>query len=145
MRIEKVSFTALLDSPLLKEYAAECSIPEIGEIKPSEQIYAMMESAQLQQCFAAYLGDELIGFANLLTTIYPHYSVKEATLESIFVAAEHRKLGAGTALKQAVKQYAKEAGCQDLLSSAPKGSKAEQVLSKTKGARAISTIFIERL
>lgn len=145
MRIEKVSFTAIIDSPLLKEYAAECSIPEIGEIKPSALIYASMESKGFQQCFAAYQDEQLIGFASLLTTVLPHYSKRVATLESLFVGAEHRKTGAGTALMQAVEAYAKEAQCKAILYSAPAGGKLEKVLSKRRSLRRTNSVFTQAL
>ena len=145
MRIEKVSFTALLDSPLLKEYAAECSIPEIGEIKPSALLYASMESKGFQHCFGAFQGDMLVGFASLLTTVYPHYSVKCATLESLFVGKQYRKMGAGTDLMRFVQQFAKEAGCKAILYSAPAGGQLERVLSNRKSMRRTNTVYCQPL
>lgn len=145
MRIEKVSFTAIIDSPLLKEYAAECSIPEIGQIKPSLTMYSMMEGAGLQQCFGVYQGDLLIGFASLLTTILPHYSEKVATLESLFVGKQFRKLGAGTDLMKFVQKYAKEAGCKAILYSAPAGGQLERVLANRKSMRRTNSVFTQAL
>lgn len=140
--VKLISYAEILTYPgLLAEYAAECSIPEIGPINPQPQIYAQMEAAGIARCFGVFHAESLIGFACLLTTVYPHYGVKVATLESLFVSNQFRGSNAGTKLMQAVEAYAKEAGCKAILYSAPAKGKLERLLSKRKMGRKTNSVF----
>lgn len=143
--IRKVGSIDILNSDLLADYAAECSIPEIGKINPSAGMYAMMEGAGLMQCFGVYKNEQLIGFASVLTTIIPHYSKKVATLESLFVSEQYRHTDAGSELMATVEHYAKETGCTAILYSAPTAGKLEQVLSRRKAYRQSNSVFVRKL
>ena len=136
-------FAAPNAADLLAEYAAECSIPLIGKIDPRQEMYAAMERNGALQCFGAYAGNRLIGFAAVLTTVLPHYGKKVATMESLFVAKSGRKGGTGAELLKAVNQYAKETGCVAILYSAPAGGKLEKLLSRT--CKQTNTVFCRSL
>lgn len=135
----------LSERELIAEYAVECSIPEIGEINPSPEMYAAMERAGILKIFGAFHAEQLVGFASVLITVLPHYSKKVCTLESIFVLRSMRIHGLGTELMQAVKRYAKEEGCQAILYSAPSGGRLEKVLNSDKRTRCTSAIFCQKL
>ncbi len=144
--IKPISFTEVLECPdLLAEYAAECSIPEIGKINPQPQIYAALEQNGVMQCFGVFAGDRMVGFANVLTTVLPHYGQKMATLESLFVSKKFRNGGAGGKLMDAVEAYAKEAGCVGILYSAPAGGKLERLLAASKRYKRTNAIFFGSL
>lgn len=130
---------------LLKEYAEECSLPEVGEINPQQEMYATMQALGVNKFFAAYEGLNLIGFASVLTAVLPHYSRKVATIESIFVAKEHRSTDAGRALMHTVEHHAKEQGCGAILYSAPAGGKLERLLTVKGGYRHSNTVFVKAL
>ncbi|HVW77449.1 MAG TPA: GNAT family N-acetyltransferase [Alloacidobacterium sp.] len=135
-RIEQVSVIDIFQSSeapeLFAEYAAECSIPLIGEIHPQPAIYEAMENTGMLKCFGVFSDEKLVGFATVFTTILPHYDKKTATLESLFVKAKKRSGGLGQKLIEHIEQSAKEAGCVAILYSAPAGGKLERLLSRKK-------------
>ena len=134
---------------LLAEYAAECSIPSIGDINPQPEMYTAMEHVGLLKCLGAYQWGVLVGFANVLTSVLPHYGRKVATIESLFVAKASRPDGIGKELMQAVEQYAKSAGCTSILYSAPAGGKLERLLylksMRKKGYSHTNSVFCRSL
>lgn len=143
--VRQVRFSEILQhADLLAEYAAECSIPEIGEVQPDPAIYAAMENAGVLQCFAAYQ-DRMVGFATVLLPVFPHYSKRVATGESIFVTESARKSGIGKELKDFAEQSAKEAGCVSALWSAPVGGKFERVLRADRRYRNTNSVFCRAL
>lgn len=144
--IQPCAVSEVLDSEvLIAEYAAECSIPAIGEINPHRDLYALMEKSGLMACFMAYDGDRKVGFSILLMPILPHYSKKVATSESIFIAKAMRRCGAGLKLKRSVKDHARDAGCVGILWSAPAGSKFERFLESSKSCQRTNAVFYESL
>ena len=146
MSVELASYARLLEqTALLQEYAAECSIPEIGIPEPNARVYEAMEHAGVFQGFMAYQGESVVGFAGLLLPIMPHYSKRVATVESIFVTASARKSGIGKELMSAVEEFAKDAGCAAILWSAPTGGKLERLLSAHKRYRRTNSVFTASL
>lgn len=135
----------LRHAELLREYAAECSIPEIGQIQPQAAMYEAMERSGLMRTFAAYCGDELAGIASILLYVLPHYGEKVASLESIFVARRHRSKAIGRELMKTVENCARAEGCKAILYSAPAESRLERLLSLLRGYRRTNAVFTRRL
>ena len=142
-------FDALTDA-----YEAECGDREVGPKNLQEGLYVAMEVAGSLRCFGVWktvyssqfsVLSELVGYAFLLIYILPHYGVKIATTESIFVSQNVRRSGAGTTFKAFLRRYAKAEGCQEFLSSARAGSRYEKVLSRTKNCKRMSVVYRERL
>jgi GNAT superfamily N-acetyltransferase len=143
--IRPCAVSEILDSTeLIAEYAAECSIPAIGEINPHRELYDLMEKSGMMRCFMAYDGEK-IGFAILLMPVLPHYSKRVANLESLFIAKAHRKGKAGRELMRAVEAAAKEAGCAGILYSAPTGGKLERLLDASKPYQRTNAVFYRSL
>jgi GNAT superfamily N-acetyltransferase len=115
---------------LLAEYAAECSVPAVGQPNPQWEMYERMQAAGLMQAFAVYVDGAMVGFAGVLVTVLPHYGFRAATVESLFVASAHRSSGAGTRLMAAIEKYARTAGCRLILYGAPAGGQLEALLGK---------------
>lgn len=149
VRIYPISFAYILNHPetrrLLDEYAAECAQPELGEILPQPALYDAMEKADTMQTFGVFEGDKLIGFASILVYVLPHYGRKVATPESIFIAAESRKSGAGQKLIDFIESYAKQKGCVAVLYTAPTGSQFSHVLEAKDAYRHSNNVFIRKL
>jgi GNAT superfamily N-acetyltransferase len=144
--IRRVSHSEILASPaLLEEYAAECSIPQIGPINPQADIYKALEGAGLMTFFGAFEGEQLFGFASMVTTINPHYGVKLATMESLFVADEHRSGGSGIDLMAAIEEHATAEGCTAVLYSAPSGSRFADVLEKHRSYICTNEVYCRSL
>jgi GNAT superfamily N-acetyltransferase len=142
--IRPISFIDVFEDPnaqqLIAEYAAECSIPEIGEVNPAMELYRRMEQMGLTT-FGVFDESNLIGFATCLIHPLPHYGGKKvATVESLFIASGHRKGGLGRALIMTLKEHAKRAGCKMLFFSAPAGSRLERMLP-LMGFRHTNTVF----
>jgi GNAT superfamily N-acetyltransferase len=145
--IEQVPVADILASlVLIEEYAAECSIPAIGNINTQPRIYDAMEKSGVLKGFKAIdaAGND-IGFAIVLTPILPHYGQKVATLESIFITAASRRSGAGLDLMRAVERYAQEVGCVGILYSAPVGGTLERLLEASKEYQRTNAVFYRRL
>jgi GNAT superfamily N-acetyltransferase len=146
LTIKPVSVADLLESKeLIAEYAAECSIPAIGHINPSPEIYETLERARMFKCFGVFDGERLVGFATILTTVFPHYGSKIATVESLFVASASRKGVAGTELLEVLESYAKDVGCVAILYSTPSGGRLEKLLSGKKNCSRTNAVFCRSL
>jgi GNAT superfamily N-acetyltransferase len=114
---------------LLTEYAAECSIPEIGETCPQREIYDRMESSGLMHSFGVFDCDRLVGFATLLVFVLPHYGKKIANVESLFLAKPYRHGGTGRWLLGAIESIAAQMGCTAVLYNARRESRFERFLN----------------
>jgi GNAT superfamily N-acetyltransferase len=129
---------------LLAEYAAECSIPALGETNPQWEMYEMLQASGKLRVFGAYhIG--LIGFATVLLSELPHYGVRAGIVESLFVGSAYRKTGAGRLLMMAVEEAARYAGCKGVLYSAPVGGKLEKVLDADTSVSRTNTVFFKAL
>ncbi len=133
----------LAELELIAEYGAECSIPAIGEINPNVTIYAALETSGMLHSFAVYDGENMIGFANILTPILPHYSKRVATVESLFVSPKHRGTGVGHELMETIEQFAANQGCVGILYSAPSGGELEKLMEKQ--AQRTNVVFFRSL
>lgn len=149
MRIVEISHREILEAPnaaeLFREYAAECSLPEIGEISPQPGMYEALERSGGMQAFGAYEGGTLIGFATLLIYVVPHYGRKIASPESMFLARAERHSGRGAELMGFLERHAKEKGCEAILYSAAAGSRLEKLLSRLRAYRRCNSVFARKL
>lgn len=149
MIIKPVGYAEILDAPnaqeLFRAYSDECSIPEIGTPKPQAKTYEMLEASGALHTFGLYDDETLVGFAAVLISVLPHYGQKVATLESIFIAPDHRSKDAGKTLMLCVEQFADVQGCAAILYTAPAGSRLETLLSHSSDYRHTNTVFCRRL
>lgn len=114
---------------LVAEYAAECANQGLPPPKPDMGMYRAMEAGGALSPIGAFNAyGQLIGFVYLLLVRLPHYSAKVAISESIFVAKEHRKTGAGALLIRAVESEGIKHECVGVFMSAPVGGTFERVL-----------------
>lgn len=147
--IRKISYLDILGDSnaqeLLKAYAAECSIPVLGSINPQSEIYSALEQSGSSHCFGVYEGDDLVGFANALTSVLPHYGRMAAVVESLYVGREHRSGGAGRTLMSTIEGYGRDAGCGSILYSAPVGSRLAHLLSASRQYAHTNSIFCRSL
>jgi len=140
--IERVSSADVLAChALISEYAAECSIPAIGEINPQAEAYAAMEKTGLLHSFMVFEDGEKIGFAMMVTPIFPHYGKRVASVESLFIAKDARKTSAGHELMRTIEEYAKQAGCVGILYSSPAGGQLERLLEAKKQYQRTNAVF----
>ncbi len=147
--VRRITFAEILDAPnapdLMEEYSAECALPELAPIDPQRDAYAAMEATGAFQCFGAFEGRALAGFAAALVYAVPHYGKRIATVESLFLAAGHRRGRAGNQLMNAVEDYAREQGCLVILYSAPAASQFERLLRVLRPYRHSNTVFLRSL
>lgn len=147
--IAPVGFAGILRAPnaekLFAEYGEECSIPAIGQINPQPDLYEKLESNGAMRTFAAFQDSELIGFGTVLVYVVPHYGEPIATIESLFIAAEHRATNAGNALMEAIEHHAELAGAVVVLYSARVGSRLERLLTMKKDYERTNTVFLRKL
>jgi len=142
--IRPVGYSEILDDPnwptLLAEYAAECSLPELGEPSPQRELYELLEKSGGFQAFGVYEGDRLIGFACVLIYVLPHYGTKIAASESMFVTYGSSE---GLDLKETMKNHARRMGCSQFIWSAPVGSRFDLLLSRLH--RHTNNVYLEVL
>ena len=149
MTIKPISYAEILDSPeserLLKEYSAECSIPEIGPTSPQRKMYDSMESTGMMHSFGAFEGEKLVGFATILAFVLPHYGKKVATVESLFVAKAHRNGRVGLMLMDEIEASAKSIECSVMLYNARAESRLERFLSALSKYKRTNSVFLKQL
>jgi GNAT superfamily N-acetyltransferase len=149
MTIRRLSFPEIRActgfDDLLAAYAAQSSLPEVGQGKAQLAAYAAMDAAGLLHIAGAFTEDgTLTGFISFIVAPLPHYGVPVATTESFFVHDAHRKGGAWKKLLAAVEQWAKELGAHTLLVSAAAQSALERAMPLS-GYRHSNSVFARRL
>ena len=121
--IRKISVADFFNHPssadLLSSYGEECRISGMPRINPDRSVYDLMEKSGLVSIFGAFDGDNMDGFLVLLVSKNPHYSQLIGTIESIYVAKDKRKGGAGLELINKSKSVSKELGAVGIFISAP--------------------------
>jgi len=128
--VVKCTAAEIFDHPdgpgLIAEYAEECGNALVGTPAPQRDRYENLEACGMGQCFAAIKGGkDLVGFAFVLVTVVPHYDVKLAAVESVFVTkAAH----CGAVLMTKLNDYAASMGCATIFYTAPVGSRLAKLL-----------------
>ena len=148
--IRPVSYAEILSAPnaerLMSDYAAECSIPELGPINPQRELYAAMEQSGAMQAFGVYEEGTLIGFMTVLIWTVPHYGKKIASTESIFLASERRDSGIGANMLQYIEEYAKGNDCAAIQYTAPVNSRFARLLAiNVDRYRRTNSIYLRNL
>lgn len=128
---------------LINEYS-EYAIEGMPEPLVKMETYRVLERAGLQFVFGAFLGNTLVGFMSVLVSCIPHYGIIGTYSESLFVAKEHRKTGAGLKLIHAAESMAKNAGAPGLIISAPTHGILAEVLPEI-GYTDTHHLFFRRL
>jgi len=127
--IRPVSYADIFNDPgfpaLLKEYGEECST--LGTPKPQPDLYDLLEKSGGLQVFGVYEESMLVGFASVLIYLLPHFGIKIATTESIFITRNFRHYGLD--LMATIENYAKVSGCEDFLYSTPVDSRFDRLLN----------------
>jgi GNAT superfamily N-acetyltransferase len=134
------NFPALVD-----EYASEAHVDGMPPVDVKKEQYRSLEGLGVFQFFGAYLEDVLIGFITVLCTVMPHFGVVLAVSESYFVAKDHRKTGAGTALRLAAEKHAEEMGAPIILICTQTGSTLCRVMESLHDYRDTNHVFLKRL
>ncbi|MGL4680419.1 MAG: GNAT family N-acetyltransferase [Plesiomonas shigelloides] len=119
-------------SGLFDAYAAESAIKTLPAPNPQQMIYEAMTGSGVMACFGAFDGHKMVGLLLLLTVTNPHYNKIMSTTESLYVAEEYRRTGAGLKLMKMAEQWAKNAGSAGIFISAPVGGKLAQVMKTGK-------------
>lgn len=149
LEIRKSSYLEASADPdfagLVSAYAIESSIAGLPTPKGNMDSYIALENAGLMISYCAYINDKLIGFANALVVVMPHYGEKIATMESWFVSEDYRATGAGLRLRSAIEKSVKALGAIGILISAPIGGKLESVMVRTATYRETHSVFFKAL
>jgi GNAT superfamily N-acetyltransferase len=147
--IRKVSYAEILGAPnaqeLIDEYGAECALPQIGAPDPQPQTYRTLENAGLMQCFGVFDGDKLVGFAAVLTSVFPVYGQRVATVEGLFVASAYRPGGVGRALMLSIEEHSIQSGCIAIMYTAPTHSQLDQLLDASHSYQHTNNVYCRRL
>lgn len=129
---------------LMDEYTVEAHNPEQHSPDVQWEQYRKLVEAGVMTPIAAFIGDELVGFAGVLTSEMPHHGKKLAITESLFVANAHRKGGVGLKLIRAAEEHARNVGAACLLVTAPHGGSLERVMPRL-GYRHSNSTFVRGL
>jgi GNAT superfamily N-acetyltransferase len=150
VEVRACNIAEIIDDPatpeLISEYERECSYPQLGPPSPQLGMYRQLESLGCAQSFAAYLDGRLCGFGFLIMGPTPHYGIKLATAESLFVASAVRRNGLGAQLMRVMEAHAKEAACVGIFYSTRVGSRGAKLLSSLSDEyHHTNQIFLKRL
>lgn len=130
--IRKTTIAELEASPnmaeTLSEYAAESAITGLPKPAAKMETYRTLEGGGFLHAIGAFMGDSVIGYITVLSSVMPHYSALVAVTESFFVAKEYRKTGAGLKLLREAESHARGLGSPGILVSAPFGGNLAEVL-----------------
>ena len=130
--IRKCAITELEAAPnfgdLLEEYAGELVVDGAPKFSAKMEMYYTLEKTGSVQAIGAYCDDVLVGFVTVLLSVFPHCGVLMACTESLFVAKEYRKTGAGLKLIRTAENYVRQKGSPCLFVSAPFGGNLAEVL-----------------
>lgn len=129
---------------LLAEYGVESSIEGLGAQNMQGDTYRALESAGMLHIVGAWVGEELAGFIAVLVSVLPHYGKTVCVSESYFVAAAHRKTGAGLLLLKEAERIGEERGAVGFLLSAPKGGRLARVLPAHSYSH-VSEVFFKQM
>lgn len=113
---------------LFEENSYECANPLLGATAPQREMYEVLERSGMAQCFGAYEGDVLRGFAFMLMAPSGHNGRRYATVESLFVTREARSSGLGDLVMGTMEDHAKQYGCEAIFYSAHVGSRLAKLL-----------------
>lgn len=130
---------------LIDEYADECATSGLPRPNPDRALYDRLEQCGALHVLGAFDEGEMVGFSVLIVVPNPHYGVPLAVTESLFVAASHRKTGAGLRLIRAGESAARALGAQGMFMSAPLGSRFAEVLEAGVGYRETNRVFFRSL
>lgn len=129
--IEQLTVEELCARPgfdsMIEEYA---KLAIKGMPKPffSTDNYLPMESAGILTIWCAMYEGVVVGFASCIISKIPHYGVKIAIAESVFVRESVRRLGLGIRFLKAIELHALNMGVPAVFASCPIGSEYEKVL-----------------
>lgn len=127
-----------------EEYERESKIEGLPSPTDKMESYLEMAAVGMLHPFGAWCGDDLVGFISVLTPRLPRYGALVAVAESWFVAAAHRKSGAGLRLLQEAERVAIEEGSPGLFVSSPLKSMLVEILPR-RGYTPSSIVFFKRL
>lgn len=148
MTIKKCTFDEIINHPnfetLASEYENEAKSTFMPPVKLTVDLYRNMEKLGILDVFGVFDEETLIGFAFILFTIIPHYSLKFTISDSLFIAKTHRKTGAGLKLIKAIEEDAKIDISPGILISAPSSGPLAELLPNI-GYTEINRIFFKRM
>lgn len=135
MQIRQVPASVIFDSPsFLKssiDYATESGNPCFGEANPQIDKYLVLEDMDRMKASAAFEDDVIVGFVAVIVSPHLHYGTEIATIDTLWLDQSHRKGSAGLRLIREAQRLAKEEfGVDNLLCSAPAGSRLSTLLAK---------------
>ena len=146
--IRRIPVADLLDYPgfwaITKKYAEESSIEGMGRCNYDGAQYLALEQAGALHAIGAYDDHALIGFAVFLVTVIPHYGVRAATTESVFVSQQHRKGRLGLRLIREMEAWAKELGAVGIFLSSPVDGRLSKLAPRI-GYRHTNQVFFKGL
>ena len=115
---------------LMREYVAESGRAIKADPAPQVEVYKAHEAAGTMKFAGAWIGGDLVGMMVVAFAVVPHFGMKVANTETLFVSKDARKTGAGKALLKLADAIAAESGCIGVLISAPVGGVLSKVLPR---------------
>ena len=134
MEVKDVSARVIYSSPefdqIVRDYCEESGNPDLGEAVPALDFYERMEQADAVRCAAAYEGERIVGIVVVVTTLYPHFGKRIASVESLWLDRKHRAGGAGLKLIRKAQALAREMGAVGIYYGARSGSRLAQLYGR---------------
>lgn len=131
IHIEEITISDIYNASnfekLVKEYSENTQLQYTDFAR---SYYLQQEKEKKLQAFGVYDDKELIGFATMLFTFYPHLNKNIGTIESIFITKAKRKTLAGSKLIFKLRQFARKQELIGLFLGLPYTSKLNEKYKK---------------
>lgn len=111
---------------------------------PDRIMYDAIAAAGGLVSYAAFDGEQLIGYASAFVCRHPHYPMVIAQHDTLYLHPEHRKGTAGVRLMKALEEEAKERGAERMLWHAKGGSTFEHIL-QGRGCHTEESVYCKEL
>lgn len=145
--IERVTVDELYTLPGFEDMIAEYALLAIKKLpKPlyRKEDYLPLERAGILTVWCAIHDGLVVGFATCLISSIPHYGIRIAIGESLFVRESVRTGGYGVRFIDAIERHAATAGAIAVFMSCPLGSDYARVLER-RNYSAETTTYVKSL
>lgn len=128
---------------MVAEYA-KFSIKKLPTPLFCKENYLPLEAAGVLTVWCAMYGGFVVGFGSCLISTIPHYGLRIAIAESLFVREAVRRAGYGIRLIDTIERHAASNGVPAVFFSCPIGSEFEKVLQH-RNYSAETTTYVKSL
>ena len=112
--------------------------------EPQRDTYEALEGLGYLVCFAAFDGDQMVGYVTSCVTKHLHYGFLFAAHDLLFVSKPYRDGSTGLKLMRSIEREVKEMGSVFITWTANPDSPFDRILQKIRGVKLEEITYIRR-